>query len=54
LGAFSLLGNDIGFRVNGKLNLIEGIIEDEAKTTYELIYNPIGNPQAQGWYVLNN
>lgn len=53
LNPFSLkLQDDIGVRINGKLNLIEGIKEDESTIQFVRVINTSGrNPQEEGWYV---
>lgn len=49
LDGFTLEGNDKAFRINGKLNLIEGLIEDSNSYSY-IIYTPNENPKEEGLY----
>ena len=57
LSGFSLEGSDKAFRINSKLNLIEGLIEDSNSyyyVTYAPIENPpIENPKEEGLYELS-
>lgn len=44
---------DLGIRINGKLNLIEGIKEDENTIEYIKVRVVSGkNPSQEGWYIL--
>lgn len=54
LKSFSLKSQeDLGIRINGNLNLIEGIKEDPDTVEYVKINVTTGkNPQQEGWYVL--
>ena len=49
LDGFTLEGNDKAFRINGKLNLIEGLIED-SNSYYYIEYIPNENPKEEGLY----
>lgn len=52
LNGISQKGQDEGFRINGKLNLIEGVVHED---TYVKIPNPAGkNPHDLGWYYDNS
>lgn len=52
LNGFSLEGSDKAFRINGKLNLIEGLIEDNS-SYYYIQYTPTSNPKEEGLYEYN-
>lgn len=55
LNPFSLKGTDIGVRLNGKLNLIEGIIEDpDSEKFNKVLVTANKNPMEEGWYVYEN
>lgn len=49
LSGFSLEGSDKAFRINGKLNLIEGLIED-SNSYYYVTYVPTENSELEGLY----
>ena len=49
LDGFTLEGNDKAFRINGKLNLIEGLIED-SNSYYYIEHTPNENPKEEGLY----
>lgn len=50
---FTLLTPDVGFRINGKLNLIEGL--EVTNIVYNRVQSVVGkNPSEEGWYVLEN
>ena len=56
LKSFSLKSQeDLGVRINGKLNLIEGVKEDSNTVEYIKINSTSGkNPYQEGWYILHN
>ena len=55
IDSFDLKQNDQGVRINGKLNLIEGIFLDTEKTKYKKVTNVAGkNPREEKWYWLDD
>ena len=55
LNPFTIPNSEIGFRINGKLNLIEGIIEDEDSIKYVRVWRIMGrSPAGEGWYEWDN